>query len=137
MHSRRCKTGIQTLMKKDITERNDIEILINCFYEKVKANEIIGFIFNDVANVDWEKHLPRMYSFWASLLLGENSFTGNPMIKHIALNKLTRLTNHEFSEWLRLFNQTTDELFKGEKAEEAKLKASNIARLMLYKIEAQ
>lgn len=110
-------------------------MLVNTFYDKVKANPIIGHIFNDIAKVDWEHHLPKMYSFWASLLLGEHSFSGNPMQKHIELSKLTKMTNVEFSEWLLLFTQTTDELFKGEKAEEAKTRAANIARLMLHKIQ--
>ncbi len=44
------------------------------------------------------------------------------------------MTDKEFSEWLKIFIQTTDELFEGEKAEEAKTRASNIARLMLHKI---
>lgn len=122
-------------MKNDITNKPDIELLVNTFYDKVKTNKIIGHIFNDVAKVDWEHHLPKMYSFWASLLLGEHSFSGNPMQKHIALSKLTTMSEVEFSEWLSLFIQTTDELFEGEKAEEAKIRAANITRLMLHKIQ--
>lgn len=122
-------------MKKDITNKPDIELLVNTFYDKVKTNKIIGHIFNDVAKVDWEHHLPKMYSFWASLLLGEHCFSGNPMQKHIALSKLTTMSEVEFSEWLSFFIQTTDELFEGEKAEEAKTRAANIARLMLHKIQ--
>ena len=45
-------------MKKDIENRGDIILLINTFYEKVKRDEVIGYIFNDVAKVNWEKHLP-------------------------------------------------------------------------------
>jgi len=123
-------------MKPDISGRADIELLVNTFYDKVRANAVLGYIFNDVARINWETHLPKMYSFWASLLLGEQSFTGNPMQKHIALSRLTAMTETEFSEWLALFNETTDELFEGEKALEAKTRAANIARLMLHKIQA-
>ncbi len=123
-------------MKHDIENRNDIELLVNTFYNKVKNNEVIGPIFSDIASVDWEVHLPKMYSFWATLLLGEHSFTGNPMKKHIELSKLTVMSETEFSEWLLLFTQTTDELFTGEKADEAKERATNIAKLMLHKIQA-
>ena len=121
-------------MKKDLSNREDVELLVDTFYDKVKANATIGFIFNDIAKVDWKNHLPRMYSFWASILLGEHSFSGNPMYKHIQLSKIAPMTDKEFSEWLKIFIQTTDELFEGEKAEEAKTRASNIARLMLHKI---
>ena len=50
-------------MKGDITNRKDIEQLINAFYDKVKKDAVIGFIFNDVAKVNWEVHLPVMYDF--------------------------------------------------------------------------
>lgn len=122
-------------MKKDISTHEDVVLLVNTFYEKVKNNPAIGHIFNEVVNVDWEKHLPVMYSFWASLLLGHQSYKGNPMLKHVELSKTTSLTEKEFSEWLRLFTETVDELFQGETANEAKIRAVNIARLMLFKIE--
>ncbi len=50
-------------MKKDIANRADIQLLVDTFYNKVKADETIGYLFNDVANVNWEHHLPRMYDF--------------------------------------------------------------------------
>lgn len=124
-------------MKNDIQNRADIELLVNTFYEKVRANRVLGPIFDNVAQVDWDSHLPKMYAFWASLLLNEHSFKGNPMLKHIELSKRTPMTNVEFSEWLLLFTETVNELFEGEKAEDAKIRAANIARLMLHKIETQ
>ncbi|HLF35079.1 MAG TPA: group III truncated hemoglobin [Cyclobacteriaceae bacterium] len=124
------------MSKPDINTREDIILLINTFYGKVRENNILGYIFNDVARVDWESHLPKMYSFWASMLLGERSFEGSPMSKHIALSRMTRMSSIEFSEWLYLFKQTVDELFEGEKAAEAKMRAENIAGLMLHRIES-
>jgi hemoglobin len=123
-------------MKKDISTRQDIELLVDTFYGKVRTNPVLDPIFSDVAKVNWESHLPRMYTFWAALLLGEGGFKGNPMKKHIELSKMTRLSEGEFTEWLTLFYQTTDELFEGEKAVEAKTKATNIAQLMLHKIQS-
>ena len=122
-------------MKSDITSRKDIELLVDTFYEKVRSNPELGYIFEDVAEINWETHLPRMYSFWGSILLGEYSYSGNPMQKHIALSKLTSITDIEFSMWLRLFTETVDQLFTGERATEAKVRAENIARLMLHNIQ--
>ena len=122
-------------MKKDIENRKDIVLLVNTFYEKIKSNPTLGYIFNDVAKVNWDEHLQKMYSFWASILLGEHSFNGNPMQKHIALSKITAMTEVEFTEWLLLFHQTVDFLFEGNNATEAKTRAANIARLMLHKIQ--
>lgn len=119
----------------DIKNRKDIELLVDTFYGKVMINPIIGPIFSDVVRVNWGKHLPKMYSFWSSLLLNEQSFSGNPMKVHIGLSKLTDMTEVEFSEWLMLFHETVDELFSGKIADEAKMRASNIARLMEAKIK--
>lgn len=123
------------MMRSDIKERKDVIHLVDTFYNRVKENNTLNYIFEDVARVDWEKHLPIMYSFWSSILLGEQSYSGNPMEKHIVLGKKTALTAKEFSEWLFLFNSTVDELFEGPTATEAKLRAGNIARLMQHKVE--
>lgn len=119
----------------DIASRKDIELMVDTFYGKVMINPTIGPIFSDVVRVNWGIHLPKMYSFWSSLLLNEESFSGNPMRVHIGLSKLTTMKDAEFAEWVMLFHETVDELFSGEKADEAKTKASNIARLMLTKIK--
>ena len=48
-------------MKKDIENREDIILLVNTFYNSVKENKTLGYIFNDVAKIEWESHLPKMY----------------------------------------------------------------------------
>jgi hemoglobin len=122
-------------MKKDIVDRKDIELLVDTFYTKVRQSKLLAPIFEDISKIDWNTHLPKMYSFWASLLLAEHSFSGNPMLKHIELSKQATMTDIEFIEWLYLFSKTIDELFEGEKAEEAKARTTNIGRLMLHKIQ--
>jgi len=65
-------------MKRDIEQRSDIELLVNSFYDKVKQDIIIGYIFNDVAKVHWEHHLPVMYNFWEGVIFNKNLYDGNP-----------------------------------------------------------
>ena len=73
--------------QKDIVERKDIELLVDSFYEKVKNDQLLGPVF---AHVDWPKHLPVMYQFWSSMMLGEQSYKGNPFQKHIPARKRKR-----------------------------------------------
>jgi len=122
-------------MKPDISSKEDIKLLVDTFYNKVQTNATLGYIFNDVAKLNWDEHLPKMYSFWGSLLLQEHSYQGNPMQIHVELSKITTMSSVEFSEWINLFYQTVDELFEGEIASEAKIRAANIARLMQHRIE--
>ena len=121
--------------KHDITTKEDIVLMVDTFYEKVRNNETLGFVFNDVAQVDWPNHLPKMYSFWGSMLLGERTYTGNPMVRHVELSKLTPMAETQFTAWIVLFMATVDELFAGEKANEAKERASSVAGFMMHKIQ--
>ncbi len=120
---------------KDISQGSDIELLVNAFYNKVKTDETIGYIFTEVASVDWDEHLPKMYSFWETILLGKSSFKGNPILKHIQLSKKTEMQKEHFDRWLTLWNATIDANFEGETASEAKQRGQNIAGLMLFKIQ--
>lgn len=52
----------------DIQSDKDVEVLVHDFYSKVQVNDRPGYIFNDVAKVDWDDHLPKMVSFWSNFL---------------------------------------------------------------------
>ncbi|HJW29025.1 MAG TPA: group III truncated hemoglobin, partial [Saprospiraceae bacterium] len=106
-------------MNPDIETTEDIKLLIDTFYSKVRNDDVIGYIFNDIAQVDWEKHLPKMYAFWGFLLLGQDSYQGNPLEPHRRLNEKVKLTEAHFDRWLLLFHETVEELFQGKVAEEA------------------
>ena len=122
-------------MKNDIATTDDIEALVNKFYTKVINDETIGYIFKNVAGFSLEKHIPIMVSFWETLLFGKANYKGNPMVKHIELNKIIPLEPKHFTQWLNLWQETVHENFYGNNANEAIAKAKNIAGLMQYKIE--
>ena len=111
----------------DIQSPEDVKLLIDTFYTKVREDDVIGYIFNDIAKVDWEKHLPRMYAFWEFLLIGGENYQGNPLEPHRRLHAMVPLTPAHFERWLALFHQTVDELFRGINAEEAKNRSKLIA----------
>ena len=121
----------------DIHSRQDIETMVNNFYEKVIKDDTIGFIFNDIAKVNWEQHLPVMYDFWETLLLDATSYRKNAMEIHFVLNRKFPLEEKHFQRWLKLFSETVDELFNSERAALAKKKAKSIADLMLYKMKQE
>lgn len=121
-------------MKKDIENRTDVELLVNQFYDKVKIDPVIGYIFNDVAKVNWEKHLPRMYDFWENTILFTGNYEGNPMELHKHLHKLTPLKTAHFDEWNKLFIETVNGNFEGPHANLAKQRALSISSVMHLKI---
>lgn len=111
----------------DIAQRDDVRLLVDKFYDKVKSDKLLGPVFS---HVDWPHHLPTMYDFWSSMLLGDQSYKGNPLQKHLPL----AIGRDHFNRWLELFKETVDENFKGEKAEEVKLRANSIAGIFQYKM---
>lgn len=121
-------------MKKDIETIDEIKELVNSFYNKVVANDTIGYLFNDVAKVNWEKHLPVMYSFWEQIIFNTGDFKGNPMLAHQKLHEISPLNKEHFGEWLMLFHKTVDELFEGTNATIAKQRAESIATVMKIKV---
>lgn len=121
----------------DIACKADIELLVTKFYEQVIPDPVIGGFFTKVAHFNWEEHIPILVSFWDSLLLGANTYKGNPMIKHIELNALQALQPEHFERWLQLWVETINANFAGPKAEEAISRAQNIAGIMQLKISQQ
>jgi len=113
---------VQTI-RKELASDADIKRLVDTFYQKVNADELLAPIFNDLAKVNWAEHLPTMYQFWGSILFRQNTYRGQPWPKHAVLP----VGSEHFARWLLLFKSTVDELFAGQKADEAKNAAASIA----------
>ena len=122
-------------MKKDITNTNDINLLVKVFYDKALKDSTIGYIFTEISSVNLEEHLPVICAFWASILLDKKGYKGNPMLKHIELNRKEKLTSVHFDRWITLWEATVKEHFEGKVAERAVSQAKSIKALMMYKIE--
>jgi hemoglobin len=113
--------------RRDIQDRRDIVQLVDGFYLQVQMDPLLAPQFS---HVDWPRHLPVMYNFWSSMILGEQSYRGNPFEKHMHLS----IGEEHFQTWISLFCQTVDSLFEGERAEEVKARARSIAGIFQYKL---
>lgn len=122
--------------RHDIRSREDIVRLVDAFYERVRRDDILGPIFNDIARVDWSAHLPKMYDFWEAVLFGTAQFRGNPLAVHRALATRATMDAVAFGRWVSLFHATIDELFDGGVADDARSRAVRIAATMQYHIDA-
>jgi hemoglobin len=120
----------------DILGRDEIVRLVDRFYEKVRDDEKLGFIFDKVAGFDWEAHLPKMYAFWQTVLFRDGGFRGDPIGKHARLVPLTMMGREQFDRWLEIFESTVDELFVGENATHIKACAADMANVIHSKINA-
>lgn len=116
----------------DIQNEEDIKLLVDDFYDKVLKDEMLKPIFVDIAQLDVAHHLPKMYKFWNSILLGIPGYSGQPFPAHLKF--VEHLSPAHFERWLSLFGETVDAHFKGLNAELAKQKARNIANVFQYKM---
>ena len=114
--------------RHDIETREDCERLVRAFYERAMADEVIGFIFTDVAKLDLDAHLPVIASFWETVLLGAGTYGGGAFAPHAQLHAKVGLRGGHFVRWVALWTATVDELFAGPRAEQAKAHAERTAR---------
>ncbi|MEM7375210.1 MAG: group III truncated hemoglobin [Bacteroidota bacterium] len=115
---------------KDIQTIQDIRLLVDTFYGKVRQDDLIGPIFNEVIQDKWAMHLEKMYAFWQTVLLQEITYGGRPFPPHMKL----AVEQEHFDRWLGLFVETLDALFEGEKVMEAKWRAEKMAQMFHAKI---
>lgn len=128
----RKQSGTEFIMK-DIENRADIDLLMNEFYAKALTDEVIGYIFT-AARLDIARHLPVIGDFWETILFGTGNYQRygrTPLHIHGELHLKTPLEKEHFRQWLKLFNETVDRNFAGERAEFIKLRAAAIANRML------
>ena len=118
----------------DIQNQDDLYLLVDEFYKKLLADNLISYIFTDVVKIKIEEHLPILVTFWSQAILGTGGYTNNLTKIHLDINAKEPLTPELFTIWLDHFYKTVDENFKGEKAEQIKTQALSIATIMQIKI---
>lgn len=117
--------------RKDITSMENIKLLVDSFYGKVRFDLLLGDIFNGIIKDRWPEHLEKMYRFWQTVLLSEHTYYGSPFPPHAKLP----VEQKHFDTWLKLWYETIDEHFSGAKADEAKWRGDKMAVMFLSKIE--
>lgn len=118
----------------DIQNQSDLYLLVDEFYKKLLSDNAINYIFTDVVKIKIEEHLPILVTFWSQAILGTGGYTNNLTQIHLDINAKEYLSPELFKIWLNHFNTAVDEYFRGEKAEQIKTQALNIATIMQIKI---
>jgi hemoglobin len=115
---------------EDIKDLSSVKVLVDDFYGKVRADNLLGPVFSAVIKDDWQPHLDKMYAFWNAALFGVPGFKGNPFARHAPL----AIAGRHFTRWIQLFEQTIDAHFEGPKASETKTKAGLMSIMFQSKL---
>lgn len=108
----------------------DVQLFVDQFYTKVRADNLIGPIFSARLEGRWPEHLQKMYRFRQTILLPEHTYNGYPFRPHANLI----VGKQHFERWLGLFYETLDTYFEGEQVEAAKRQASKMAQLFQMRL---
>jgi len=121
--------------KIELKDRASVSLLVRSFYAKVRKDDLLGPIFNGQID-DWEKHLEHLTDFWESNLFFKKTYSGDPIGKHIGVDKKMEhpMDAKHFGVWLNLWYETIDGLFVGELAQIAKNRARNMGTFIHLKV---
>jgi hemoglobin len=109
-------------MKNEITSESIYE-LVDKFYAKIRVHPELGKIFNNAVE-NWEEHTLKVTEFWKGVMLGEGNYAGGMPKAHL---KLPNFSLSLFDEWLRLFHETSTELFTPQISKDFIAKSTSIA----------
>ncbi|WP_425862511.1 group III truncated hemoglobin [Arthrobacter sp. TWP1-1] len=116
--------------RRDLENREDVLLLVETFYTRAFADDLIGPIFTEVVHMDLAAHMPIMADFWQTVLFKAGLYKRNALAVHFEIHAKEPLTLAHFNRWLQLWTLTVDSLFHGEKAELAKVQAHQIGGSM-------
>jgi len=102
----------------------DLQRLIPAFYNRVRADDMIGALFNKAID-DWPHHLEMLVAFWSAVMRSAGRYKGSPMAAH--LRHQAAIRPEMFERWLALWTETTDQLMPPAAAAALQAKARRIA----------
>lgn len=115
---------------KDITTNDDIKLLVDTFYSRVREDDFIGPLFEKFI-INWDKHHIKLYQFWKTVILLQAAYQAKPVQMHFKMN----LTQDHFDRWLDIWKRTVDDLFEGKNADIAKYRGETMSKAFLDIIE--
>ena len=120
--------------RPDLNTRSQVHDAVVRFYREVVFDDVLGPVFEEVAEVDWSLHIPKLIDFWCRVLLGEPGYDGYLLHAHIAVDELETFRPEFFERWLGLFIDTVDDGWEGPFAEKAKAHAVHVAGVLARRL---
>jgi hemoglobin len=111
----------------DLDTRAQIHNMVVAFYRELVMDEVLGPIFEEIAEVDWSEHIPQLIDYWCRVLLGDQSYRGAILNAHRHVHDQLSFTTEHFDRWYGMFASTIDQQWSGPYADIAKAHAARIA----------
>jgi hemoglobin len=124
-------------LRHDLDDPDQVNELVRRFYADVAQDDLLGPMFNDVAQVDWSEHLPKLAAFWCRVLFGTPGYAGNPFRAHKEVHLRQAFTAAHFRRWLELFEDTIVLGWVGPHAERALSLAREVGRVHQHQLTGE
>ena len=124
-------------IRGDLDDPAEVAEMVLRFYADVAQDDLLGPLFNEVAQVDWAAHLPKLTAFWCRALFSMPGYEGNPYRSHQLIDARSPFTVDHFRRWLDLFEETLDTGWAGPKVEQARALAHKVAEVHCHQIVGQ
>lgn len=118
----------------DLSTRSDIHDAVVGFYREVVFDELLGPVFEEVAEVDWARHIPLLIDYWCRVLLGHEGYQGAILVAHQHVHDRQAFAAEHFDRWYGLWVTTIETRWSGPHAEKAKRHAAKIASTMARRL---
>ena len=111
----------------DLDGRRHIHDLVVGFYREVVFDDLLAPVFDEIAEVDWAVHIPKLVDYWCRVLLGEPGYAGAILAAHRHVHDLDAFRVEHVDRWYLLWVQSVDSTWAGPRAEQAKRHAARVA----------
>jgi hemoglobin len=115
------------MASRDLRVEDLYDTLI-AFYDLVETEPLLAPYF---AGIDMRAHMPRIESFWATLLFHTGSYSGSAFQPHLVM---PGLTSGHFERWVATLEATVNARFVGPMADQMKALAHRIAYSMQVRL---
>lgn len=84
-----------------------IPLLVDTFYDRVRAHPQLGPVFEARLAGRWPEHMEKMKRFWSAVAFKDGGYGGKPVMAH---QGVANLDAPLFQVWLGLFSATLDDI---------------------------
>ena len=103
----------------DLDSRTEIHDFVVAFYRAIVFDDVLERVFDEIAEVDWALHIPKLVDYWCKVLLGDPSYVGAMFAAHEHLHGVEPLRPEWFERWHELFVETLEAGWAGPGADHA------------------
>jgi hemoglobin len=113
-------TDLSAPMLSDLSGRADVHDLVVEFYREVIFDDVLGPVFEEVAEVRWDEHIPRLVDYWCRILFGDLDHRGSLTVAHRHLHQVMPIRAEHCDRWYGRWTECLDGRWRGPNADRAR-----------------